>query len=378
MKWLASVDSTLHLMNQAFFSNALFGGIAPEQLATLQIPIEEIHCDRDEIIFEEGTKGDHVYLIGSGLVHISKRGRGGKQEILGQKHPGEFFGEMGVLLVDGARSARATALEPTTLGRISRQGLEHFLKTSPESSLHFTRVICEQLRVANSHFIQELLNTERLSLIGSMMGSIVHDLRNPIASISMVADYLKATQDDPNLIELGSLTRRAVEQMEVMIQELLDFSLGKSRINLAPTTVQHVLGILEEQILKGIADQGIEVRQNIGYDGEIVVDQNRIIRLFANIVKNAKEAMPDGGTLTLQTYLDGETLIFEIRDTGCGIPENVLARIFEPFVTHGKVNGTGLGMAIAKSVVEAHHGEIEIESVEKVGTLTRIKLPLKQ
>ena len=101
----------------------------------------------------------------------------------------------------------------------------------------------------------------------------------------------------------------------------------------------------------------------------------RFLRVLGNLVKNAREAMPTGGSLAISTDLADGWLRLRIADTGVGIPPEVLPRLFEPFVTHGKAGGTGLGMAIAKSVVEAHGGMIAVRSEVQCGTTVEIHLP---
>jgi signal transduction histidine kinase len=106
------------------------------------------------------------------------------------------------------------------------------------------------------------------------------------------------------------------------------------------------------------------------------VDQDKLIRVFYNIASNARDAMPNGGSLTVRTAQDGAAVRIEFVDSGTGMPEEVKKRIFEPFMTHGKKHGTGLGMAIVKKVIDDHKGRIEIDSVEGKGTTIRMFLPL--
>ena len=100
------------------------------------------------------------------------------------------------------------------------------------------------------------------------------------------------------------------------------------------------------------------------------------MRVFYNLATNASDAMPQGGTLSVSVDKREYTVVIEFSDTGIGMPADVRARVFEPFVTHGKRYGTGLGMAIVKKVIDDHRGTIEVESEEGKGTTVRLLLPL--
>src|SRR4029077_5589684 len=99
------------------------------------------------------------------------------------------------------------------------------------------------------------------------------------------------------------------------------------------------------------------------------------VRMLSSLIKNSREAMVGGGILTITTDLVGDRVVLRISDTGVGIPPEILAKVFEPFVTHGKSHGTGLGMAIAKSVTAAHSGKISVSSPHGNGSTVDIRLP---
>ena len=146
-----------------------------------------MHLEEGEVIFREGDRGDLLYLVGEGSVKISKSGRGGEQETLSFIQPGNFFGEM-VLLDGEPRSAMATAVGSTLLGTVDEPTFQRILELAP-SRLHmnFLRSVTERLRSVNLHFISEVMRSERLSLVGSMANSIIHDLKTPSASSGVVA-----------------------------------------------------------------------------------------------------------------------------------------------------------------------------------------------
>jgi signal transduction histidine kinase len=121
----------------------------------------------------------------------------------------------------------------------------------------------------------------------------------------------------------------------------------------------------------------IDVRTEILYQGKLNIDRHRLLRVFANLIRNAREAMKEGEDHVVQLTVQrvDSCARFQLSDTGHGIPAELLSRIFEPFVTHGKSNGTGLGLAISKAVVEAHGGVITVVSSAK-GTTFSVDLPL--
>ena len=227
----------------------------------------------------------------------------------------------------------------------------------------------------NSHFIGEVMRTERLSLVGSMANSIIHDLKNPICIIRCCTDLIASESRDPRLLELTSMTNKAVDGMLAMTQELLDYARGSTSVSCETVSIWHLLDELNQESLRLLPGNNIQFAKNIRYDGNMVVDLPRFIRVLCNLIKNAREAMPAGGILTVSTNLVDKQVVIRISDTGIGIPAELLPRVFEPFVTHGKSHGTGLGMAIAKSVVTAHRGRISVESVQGSGTTVDIRLP---
>lgn len=355
--------------------NRLFEGIESDLLDKISPDVRVVQIGEGEIIFREGDPGDLLYLVGEGSVKISKSGRGGQQETLGFIQSGNFFGEMALL--DGKpRSAMAMAAEPTLLGMVDESTFQHILELAP-SRLHmnFLRSVSERLRAVNSHFISEVMRTERLSLVGTMANSIIHDLKNPICIIRCCTDLISMETKDPRLLELTAMTGKAVHGMLAMTQELLDYALGSATLSCESVSIWGLLDELNQQALTLLPGNNIQLAKNIRYDGNVVVDVARFIRVLCNLIKNAREAMPNGGILTIGTDLMENQVVIRISDTGIGIPPELLPRLFEPFFTHGKSHGTGLGMAIAMSVVTAHAGKISVSSVRGSGTTVEIRLP---
>src|ERR1051325_10953652 len=356
-------------------NNRIFEGIETDLLEQIAPSVHVVQLAEGEVIFREGDPGDLLYLVGEGSVRISKSGRGGEQETLGVIQPGNFFGEMALL--DGQpRSAMATAVGNTLLGTVDEPTFQHILELAP-SRLHmnFLRSVTERLRSVNSHFISEVMRSERLSLVGSMANSIIHDLKNPICIIRSGCDLIGERSNDPAQRQLLKMMDNAVDGMLAITQELLDYARGHSELKCETVTIWHLLDELNTQSLCLLPGKNVQFAKDIRYDGEIRVDFARFVRVLCNLIKNACEAMPQGGILTIATDLIEHEVVIRISDTGIGIPPEILQKVFEPFVTHGKSHGTGLGMAIAKSIVTAHQGKISVRSVPGSGTTVEIRLP---
>src|SRR5436190_6065281 len=369
------MNSSLARTFDQLAQNRLFEGIESDLLDEIAPDVHVVELDAGDIIFREGDPGDSLYLVGQGSVKISKSGRGGQQETLGFIQSGNFFGEMALL--DGEpRSAMATACEPTLLGAVDESTFQHLLELAPSRlHLNFLRLVSERLRSVNAHFITEVMRTERLSLVGAMANSIIHDLKNPICIIRCCTDLIASGTKDPRVLELSSMTDKAVDGMLAMTQELLDYARGSTSLSCETVSIWRLLDELNQQALRLLPGQNIQFARNIRYDGNVVVDLRRFIRVLCNLIKNAREAMPSGGILTISTDLIDKQVVIQISDTGIGIPADLLPKLFEPFVTHGKSHGTGLGMAIAKSVVNSHSGTISVSSVRGSGTTVDIRLP---
>lgn len=220
---------------------------------------------------------------------------------------------------------------------------------------------------------------DRLSMVGSMAAAIVHDLKNPIGAIKGCAELAAEPTNTPQE-QTNYLTTIVAEtqRMQVMTQEILEYSRGEMALNIQLIKADSYMAELSNSLrpLLESVDIGYQSRNDI--DGCLKLDADRIRRVVFNLVTNARDAM-----LTAETDNPGVKLAFHQRDKGCvisvsdngpGIPERIQANLFEPFVTHGKVEGTGLGMAIVKKIVMAHQGDISFQTSEQ-GTRFEIALP---
>jgi signal transduction histidine kinase len=363
-------------LREPFRNNELLLDIGKEAYKEIEKHIVILNFEPQEIIFDEDEPGDALFLIAQGSVKISKSGRGGQQETLTYLMEKDFFGEM-ALVDKGTRSAQAAAVGHTILGRIGHESWDLLLRLAPHQVLtNFTRSITKRLRHNNQRFIEEMMRNERLSLLGTTISSIMHDMNNPIACIRGACEVIQGTIQNELTDRMARLIREAVEKMEVMSRELVDFSRGKTQLNLQLINVCDLVRDLEPDFAK--CGQDIDIKVELIYDGALHVDRHRLLRVFGNLIRNAREAMGGNRNHVLRFVVRrvDSNVRFELSDTGCGISSELLPHIFEPFMTQGKSNGTGLGLAVSKAVVEAHQGTISARSNEN-GTTFQIDLPLR-
>jgi signal transduction histidine kinase len=223
----------------------------------------------------------------------------------------------------------------------------------------------------------EMARGERLATVGNLAAAVAHEIRNPLNAVSMGIQRLRAEFEPAERDEyrrMVDLVQGEVRRLNGIVEEFL--SLARP-IQLRPELVP-VAALLDEirQLVEPQARQaGIELEQALMPSlPDIRADRDRIKQVLLNLVLNGIEAMPTGGRLTLGAAASSAALTLMVTDTGSGIPPELLPRVFEPYVTT-KTRGLGLGLAIARRIVEAHGGRIEAESQVGQGTSFRITLP---
>jgi signal transduction histidine kinase len=232
------------------------------------------------------------------------------------------------------------------------------------------------IAIENARMAKEMVNNERLTAVGRMASTIIHDIKNPMGTLRVYAQVMKKKSGTEEASKLADEMIVQVDRFITMTQEILDFSRGVSATNIREVSCLDVMEGALHFIEKDLSKNQITLVKRLNYSGMVHLDADKMMRVFFNIAGNAADAMPNGGTLTVTTENLGTMLMIEFSDTGVGMPDEVKRKIFEPFITHGKKHGTGLGMSIVKKIVDDHHGKIEIESEAGKGTSIRLFLPL--
>lgn len=208
-----------------------------------------------------------------------------------------------------------------------------------------------------------------------MLSKVSHEIRNPVALINSFLQLL--VNNHPELRE-DSYYLKIEENMDYL-KALLDELSTYNHSHTADTEELNPYLLLQNITASAgalLEQQGIDLQlSKESAIPRIPLDRTKFHQLISNLIRNASEAMPDGGTIRIAVSCDGETVSITVQDTGCGIPKEYLPTLFDLFVTHKK-NGTGLGLAICREIAEAHRGAISVTSEPGQGSVFTVTLPV--
>jgi signal transduction histidine kinase len=231
--------------------------------------------------------------------------------------------------------------------------------------------MCASIRQAR----EDLIRQERISTIGRLSSSIVHDLRNPLAAIYGGAEMLVDADLQPTHVKrLAGNIYRSSQRIQGLLQDLLDVSRGKQG---APELcrLREVAVVATESLAPVAEAQGVTLSLEIAPDIELPLERGRMERAFINLVGNALEAMPMGGEVHIRAEMQQDAVIVHVEDNGPGIAPEIRTQLFQPFVTAGKRNGLGLGLALSRQTVLDHGGDMWVESHPGRGARFSFRLP---
>ncbi len=226
--------------------------------------------------------------------------------------------------------------------------------------------------------LQQLSQSAKLSALGRLVSDMAHEVNNPLMIISGNAQICLMDGVAPEEIENNlKIIINECKKSKAIIQRLLKFS-RPSRGNIQEkdinASIESVVNILEHQF--NLA--GVKIKRNYARNlAPIFIDEEQLQEVFMNLLNNAKDAMEKGGEITINTSGVDDSIKIDFRDTGCGMPEEVIKHIFEPFFTT-KEKGNGLGLSVCYGIIKAHQGELSFESKIGQGATASIVLPLKE
>ena len=361
-------------------ASKLFASLPPAELAGCRGVARECTFAPGQEIFKEGDAGDGLYVVKEGLVEIGVLVGREERHVFSQAGPGDLFGEMAVV-EDKPRSASAVARKETTAYFIPREQMLALVERSLALALTLLREISQRLREFNRQYLREVLQAERLAVVGRFARSIIHDLKNPLNIIGITAEMAGMEQAAPELRrQAQARIGKQVERISELIGEVLEFTQGpQTAFVMAPMDygefVQHLVEEIRPEIEARSVILGLESAPPAA---SLLLNPKRLRRVFFNLIHNASEAMPDGGEIILRFESKPGEVVTEIEDTGPGIAPEMAGQLFEAFATYGKAHGTGLGLSICKRIIEEHRGWIAARGAPNRGAVFAFGLPLTE
>jgi signal transduction histidine kinase len=236
----------------------------------------------------------------------------------------------------------------------------------------------DRMRTSLQTTQRELLDAERLATIGRMASSISHDLRHSLAAVMANAEFLCESNLTPGQREdLYAEITIAVKQMTDLIESLLEFSRTREALHPSYGDVREAVDSAIKAVKAHPEFQRVRIR--VSWEGvtEGWFDFKKLERALLNLLLNACEVVPpENGKIEVELRRVGESLEIRIRDNGPGIAEAVRDKLFEPFVSYGKENGTGMGLTVVQKILQDHGGDVVVEETSPEGTTFKVKVPL--
>lgn len=358
-------------------AHPFFADVDPKDLDRILERAQIEDFSAEQVIFEEGADSDALYLVLEGKVSFQKQVGGRDRLTINQSEAGAYFGEIGVLTGE-SRALRAVAIDQVKVVKIPGDTLRCFLKTISSPVDRLLQSVVQHLDRTTDQYVEERLHQEKMSMVGSMVNSIVHDFKNPFCLIRLSAEMVQQKTPEPQIQRLCDTIIGQVKRMVEMANELSEYSRGESSLVKQPVCLQRLMDQFQANNSPYFEDERVTFEIDVPAV-TVQGSESKLLRVFQNLVGNAIEAFGDNrGSIAIRAEAHPKRKCVEIRveDNAGGIPEEIRDRFFEPFVTHGKREGTGLGTAICKSILEAHGGGIRFETETGKGTCFVIHLPL--
>ena len=228
--------------------------------------------------------------------------------------------------------------------------------------------------IRNAELNDKLIQKEKLSAVGQVIGMVMHDLRSPIKNIKLLTDVMREEGNDSEII--GMIERSAIQASEIL-DDFLDF-IKDTPVKKTPQKLHNLIedAITQTKTREGVS--AVSICNEVPEDMLVSADESKLRRVVINLINNAVEALVDhqvaNATIKITAQTEEKYLVMTIADNGPGIPIEITNNLFEPFVTRHKANGTGLGLTIANQFINAHGGKISV--VNNGGAVFTIMLPL--
>lgn len=394
---------------------SLFEGVAPEVLQAIAAMLQKRAVAAGECFAKEGELGDSMFIIATGKVKVHR-----EDVTFAELGPGNLVGEFALIDTE-PRSASLTALEPTELYVLSRADFSTVVASHTDALLGIARYIVRRMRTANDKILAEAKQREeilqqkvaertkdlsekieesisansRLMRVNQHKDDIIkivsHDIRSPVSGINNLAALLvdpDIAGDKAQVMNYGKLIASSASSVTKFVNDILDMAKlesGTTELNKAPLKLADFLKGLASTFEPLTVTKGVRLVLDVQAQPTVQADRSKLSQAFNNLMSNSIKFTPKDGSVTLRLtereHNGARFAAAAIQDTGIGIPAEAIPQLFEKFNklqrtgTSGE-KGTGLGMSIAKQIIDLHQGDILVESVVNQGTTFTILLPI--
>lgn len=232
------------------------------------------------------------------------------------------------------------------------------------------------IALQNAAMVDKLLQSERIQSLGKMANFLIQDIKKPVLVSRRYAEHLKSKNLQPDAAQVVDMLLEQLSQVADLVQTTSSYSEGKPMLRTLNVSLNNTLADYAVRIGSFVESRNCQIISEYDKDVTVKLDVKEFYQCYVHIIKNACDAMPDGGKINVYTKREDKRIKIFFKDSGLGIPEGFKEKIFEPFMSYGKKEGTGLGLSITLKVVEAHNGKIEVQSSLGEGATFIITLPV--
>ncbi len=232
------------------------------------------------------------------------------------------------------------------------------------------------LAIQNAEMLERFLQTERVQSLGKMTNFLIQDIKKPVLVSKRYAEHLKSKELNKDAAQIVEMILEQLTQVADLVQTTSSYSEGKALLRTTRVGLNDTLKEFGDRLESYVKSMNSTIHNRFDKDVKVQIDSKEFFQCYNHIIKNACDAMPDGGNIEVSTKTEKDKVTIIFKDSGFGIPESLLVKVFEPFMTHGKKEGTGLGLTITKKIVESHSGKISVESNLGEGAKVKITLPI--
>jgi signal transduction histidine kinase len=209
-----------------------------------------------------------------------------------------------------------------------------------------------------------------------MANFLIQDIKKPILVSKRYTEHLRTKSLPPDTLQIVDMLLEQLTQVADLVQTTSSYSEGKTILRAINVSLNNTLADYASRVEQYVESRKCQIVADYDKDVTVKLDVKEFFQAYMHIVKNACDAMPDGGKIYISTKRADKKVEIRVKDNGLGIPDGFKEKIFEPFMTHGKKEGTGLGLAITKKIIEVHNGTIEVKSSLGEGATFSITLPV--